>query len=172
MSSKASTRSKAPHWTDPQPRPWAVWDRPGRRPVPAHYFRVRLGPKTRLFVHVEIYATRARLRQAASDGSLDGRWRTIVAQCAGLECRRKGRLRPDVAIIRLTTKSRSGDITHEAFHATCRAAVRLLRIDHLPLPGLVVRGYAPDAEERMAVIHERICIGVINGMWNCGLLRN
>ena len=163
----------------PRARKWAVWySRQPRRPRPAHYFRVHTSRHARVFLHVEVYTTRQQLIAASRfDRCGVTTSSKLSAQCVEIIVRgtRDKRLRPDFAVVRLTAQSRSGDITHEAFHATLRWAARQ-GMDQIALSwsgGQPNRPRLVDVtEERLALVNETINIGLINGMYNCGYLRD
>lgn len=162
----------------PRPRAWSVWYAARRLrhrgPRPAHYFRVRVSRRSRLFIHVEVYQTQPELVGASQWDRTGWTPPRLSAQCVEIVVRgqRSKRLRPDFAIIRLTAASRTGDITHEAFHATLRWA-RRQGVTALPIASAGGGPRQTSAlEERCARVHETICIGLINGLYNCGYLRD
>lgn len=161
---------------------WPLW--PLRRsergkPRPVACFRVRAERRSRLCAYVEVYRTRGELRQASRlDYGITKRLynsRTIVAQCAEVFARRRGRRTPEFAIIRLTAKSRTRDISHECFHATLRWAARRGIYGITCGTGMTPRTRATvlvsPYEERAAIVCENLIAGTINGMYDFGYCR-
>jgi hypothetical protein len=170
-----------------RPAKWPLWpalERQRGRPKPLTCFRVRAERSSRWSVYVEVYRTRDDLRKASAmdPGTSRGGSSTIVAQCCEItrthnQWSRRGKLlrqrrAPEFAVIRLTAKSRTRDITHECFHATMRWAKRA------GIASIATGPYADSrelirrpAEERMAVVHENLCAGVVDGMYDFGYLK-
>lgn len=171
---------------------WPLWDaqerqaKNGRRPRPIVCWRARAKRSSRLSVFVEVYPTRTALRRAsAADGDVSRYSRRhTLAECVEIRCWRNKwhrnrvvgrRCRPEFAIIRLTTKSRTREIVHECFHATLRYARRIgersLALQSGSLKGSD-RQQVKGLEEHLAVVHENLVAAVVDGMFDFGFIKD
>lgn len=160
--------------------PWPLWPLAKSergKPEPLVCFRVRAERRSRLCICVEVYRGVRDLRRASRLDATGGKVasRTFVAQCAevvafsGKSADGRVRKRPEFAVVRLTRKSRTRDITHECFHATLRWATRAGYVD-MRFASRDSRAFTDRAlEERMAVVHENLCAGIVEGMYDLGV---
>lgn len=145
-------------------------------PRPMTAFYVRVGPKSRLSVRVEVFRTTTEFRAAVraeneSLGLKHYRTRRLIGECVGVSCYRghkqKRRLTGCFAWVRFPKKYLTmSTITHELFHATVRWAERVgleaIPTGHQDGPTNMEPGNRVDnIEERCASIHDYLCRAVV-----------